>query len=155
MENFSEAEMEKVARATDEFDVVFLFTTKWEPPRPLLQSLAFGKALQQRFFDYHEDVTPERAAAMLGGRILRYENRNNEWIAIIAIERIENARFRSVLKGHSLLSLSSRAALGPVRIRARLPVAATEIAFPTRPLSPILSVPQTCALTTPHRTLRL
>ncbi len=91
VENFSEAEMGKVARATEEFDVVFLFTTKWEPPRPLLQSLAFGKALQQRFFDYHEDVTPERAAAMLGGRIVRYENRNNEWVAIIAIERIENA----------------------------------------------------------------
>jgi hypothetical protein len=57
-----------------------------------LQSLAFGAALQKRFFDYHEDVTPERAAEMLGGRIMRYENRNNEWVAIIAIERVEDAR---------------------------------------------------------------
>ncbi len=98
VENFSEAEMEKVAKATGEFDIVFLFTTKWEPPRPLLQNLAFGEALQKRFFDYHEDVTPERAAAMLGGRIVRYDNWNNEWVAIIAIERVENAsrslRFR-------------------------------------------------------------
>ena len=92
VENFSEAEMERVARATGEFDVVFLFTTKWQPPRPLLQSLPFGEALQKRFFDYHEDVTPERAAAMLGGRIVRYENRNNEWVAIIAIERVEDAQ---------------------------------------------------------------
>jgi hypothetical protein len=91
-ENFSEAEMERVARATGEFDIVFLFTTKWEPPRPLLQSLAFGEALQKRFFDYHEDVTPERVAAMLGGRVLRYENRNNEWVAIIAVERVEDAK---------------------------------------------------------------
>jgi hypothetical protein len=92
VENFSDAEMERVARATGEFDIVFLFTTKWEPPRPLLQRLAFGEALQKRFFDYHEDVAPERAASMLGGRVLRYENRNNEWVAIIAIEREEDAR---------------------------------------------------------------
>jgi hypothetical protein len=92
VENFSEPEMERVAHATGEYDLVFLFTTKWEPPRPLLQSLAFGEALQKRFFDYHEDVTPERAAAMLGGRIMHYENRNNEWVAIIAIERVEDAR---------------------------------------------------------------
>ena len=91
VENFSGAEMEKVARATGQFDVVFLFTTKWEPPRPLLQSLAFGEALQKRFFDYHEDVTPEHVASILGGRIIRYDSRNNEWVAIIAIERVENA----------------------------------------------------------------
>jgi hypothetical protein len=91
-ENFSEAEMERISRATGEFDIAFLFTTKWEPPRPLLQSLAFGETLQKRFFDYHEDVTPQRAAELLGGRIMRYENRNNEWVAIIAIERVENAR---------------------------------------------------------------
>jgi positive regulator of sigma E activity len=92
VENFSEAEMKRVSRATGEFDIAFLFTTKWEPPRPLLQNLAFGEMLQKRFFDYHEDVTPERAAEMLGGRIMRYENRNNEWVAIIAIERVEDAR---------------------------------------------------------------
>ncbi len=30
---------------------------------------------------------------MLGGRIVSYQNRNNEWVAIIAIERVENAHF--------------------------------------------------------------
>ena len=92
VDNFSQAEMERVARATGQFDFVFLFTTKWEPPRPLLQSLAFGEALQKRFFDYHEDMAPDRAAAMMGGRIMRYQNRDNEWVAIIAIERVEDAR---------------------------------------------------------------
>lgn len=92
MENFSLEEMERAARAVGQFDVVFMFTTKWQPPHPLLQSLPFGEALQERFFDYHEDVTPERAAEMLGGRIVRYENRKNEWVAIIVIERVEDAR---------------------------------------------------------------
>jgi hypothetical protein len=92
VENFSEAEMERAAQATGEFDVVLMFTTKWQPPHPLWQTLPFGEAIQERFFDYHEDVTPERAAALLGGRIVSYQNRNNEWVAIIAIERVENAR---------------------------------------------------------------
>ena len=92
LENFSTSEMERAARTTGLFDVVFLFSTKWQPPHPLLQSLPFGEALQERFFDYHEDVTPERAAEMLGGRIIHYENRYNEWVAIIAIERAEDAK---------------------------------------------------------------
>jgi hypothetical protein len=92
VENFSDLEMQRAARATGEFDVVFLFTTKWQPPHPLWQTLPFGEAIQERFFDYHEDVTPDRAAALLGGRIMSYENRNNEWVAIIAVERVENAR---------------------------------------------------------------
>ena len=92
VENFSETEMERAAQATGEFDVVLIFTTKWQPPHPLWQTLPFGEAIQERFFDYHEDITPERAAALLGGRIVSYQNRNNEWVAIIAIERVENAQ---------------------------------------------------------------
>ena len=56
-----------------------------------MQRLAFGKGLQERFFDYHEDLSPTRAADILGGRVVRYLNRNNEWIAIIAIEKVEDA----------------------------------------------------------------
>ncbi len=98
IENFSPLEIERAAQATDQFDVAFLFTTKWEPPHPLLQRLAFGKGLQERFFDYHEDVSPERAAGILGGRVVRYLNRNNEWIAIVAIDKIEDAEARDPSK---------------------------------------------------------
>ena len=92
VENFSAPEMEKASQATNQFDVLFLFTTKWQPPHPLWQTLPFGEAIQERFFDYHEDVLPDRAASMLGGRVVRYENRNNEWVAIVAIERVEDAK---------------------------------------------------------------
>ena len=92
VENFSGNEMERAAKAPGEYDIVFLFTTKWQPPNPLWKTLPFGEAIQKRFFDYHEDVTPERAAALLGGRIVSYQNRNNEWVAIIAMERVEDAK---------------------------------------------------------------
>ncbi len=95
IENFSDLEMLQASRATDQFDVVLLFSTKWEPPFPLLASLPFGRALHERFFDYHEDMNPERAAALLGGRVVDYQNRKNEWMAIVAIEKIENASARA------------------------------------------------------------
>ncbi len=91
LENFSASEMERAAHAPGEYDVALVFSTKWQPPHPLWKTLPFGEALQQRFFDYHEDLTPEQAAAMLGGRVVSYQNRNNEWMAIIAMERVENA----------------------------------------------------------------
>jgi hypothetical protein len=94
IENFSEAEIQKASQASSQFDLAFLFTTKWQPPRPLWTTLPFGEALQKRFFDYHEDMAPQEAAAMLAARVLGYENRNNEWVAIIAVERIENASLR-------------------------------------------------------------
>jgi hypothetical protein len=96
IENFSPLEMTRAAPATDEFDIVLLFTTKWQPPHPLFGVLPFGEERQQRFFDYHEDLPPQAAAGLLGGRVVRYLNRNNEWVAIIAIEKIENAAARGL-----------------------------------------------------------
>ena len=92
IENFSAPEIERTARATEQFDIAYLFTTKWQPPHPLFTGLPFGRRIQERFFDYHEDMAPQPAADRLGGRILTYQNRNNEWIALIAIEKVENAR---------------------------------------------------------------
>lgn len=91
IENFSDFEMLRASHAVDQFDIVLLFSTKWEPPHPLLTSLPFGRALHERFFDYHEDMNPQRAAALLGGRIVDYQNRNNEWATIITIDHVENA----------------------------------------------------------------
>ena len=91
-ENFSESEIRRAAQAKGDFDVAVVFSSKWQPPHPLWKALPFGEALQARFFDYHEDVTPEHAAAVLGGRVVSYQNRNNEWVAIIAMEPVENAK---------------------------------------------------------------
>jgi hypothetical protein len=94
IENFSAPEIVRAAHAIDQFDTAYVFSTKWEPPHPLLESLTFGKRLQERFFDYHEDLSPQAAAGILGGRVTLYENRNNEWIGLIGIEKVENAQLQ-------------------------------------------------------------
>lgn len=94
IDNFSPLNVELTAQATDQFDIAYLFTTKWEPPHPFLAEVFLGKSLQERFFDYHEDILPQRAANTLGGKTETYLNRNNEWIALISIDKIENAAIR-------------------------------------------------------------
>jgi Dolichyl-phosphate-mannose-protein mannosyltransferase len=108
IENFSAPEIARAAQATDQFKVAYLFSTKWEPPRPLFESLTFGRRIQERFFDYHEDMSPKAAAGMLGGRVTFYKNRNNEWIGLVAIEKVENAGIKSsvgVARSRSLVGL--------------------------------------------------
>jgi len=96
IENFSPLEMVRASGETGEFDVALLFSTKWQPLHPLFRGPLFGQSLQQTLFDYHEDLSPRTAVDLLGGRVVRYLNRDNEWIAIIAIEKIENAAAHGV-----------------------------------------------------------
>ena len=96
IENFSALEIERAAQATDQFDVALLFPTKWQPPYPLFRGLPFGEELQERFFDYHQELPPQQVANILGGRTVRYLNRNNEWVAIVVIEKVENAAGRDL-----------------------------------------------------------
>ena len=96
VENFSAPEIERAAQGGQDFDYAYLFSTKWEPPHPLFTWLAFGRSIQERFFDYRQDTSPAVAADILGGRISSQRNRNNEWIALISIERVENAKLHSL-----------------------------------------------------------
>ena len=91
IENFSGAEIARAAQAKEQFDIAYLFTTKWEPPHPLFKGLSFGSGIQERFFDYHADMPPQLAADILGGRLLIDSGINNERVALIAIEKVENA----------------------------------------------------------------
>ena len=134
IENFSDLEMLRASHATDQFDVVLLFSTKWEPPHPLLASLPFGRALHERFFDYHEDMDPQRAAALLGGRVLDYQNRNNEWIAIIAIEHIEN-RVQADL-GNRLRLAKAKNPFTSIRDKARICSPCSSLALPLQTSTP-------------------
>ena len=91
IENFSAPEIERAAQMKEQFDVAYLFTTKWEPPHPLFSDLLFGKKIEERWFDYHVDMPPLQAADILGGRVLLHRNIDNEAIALIAMEKVENA----------------------------------------------------------------
>jgi len=92
LDDFSAPQLLAAARDPSQFDLALVFSTKYEPPHDLFRSFPLWWRWQMRFFAYHHDLPPQAAAQVLGGRIIFRENRNGQWIALIAIERVENAR---------------------------------------------------------------
>lgn len=87
MENFSAAPMAVAARDPSAYDVALIFSTKYQPPNNLFDLAPSWEHLQERYFDYHRDVSADEAARMLGGRVVWREQRRGEWVAIIESER--------------------------------------------------------------------
>jgi len=59
-----------------------VFSTKYDPPGEFRSQ--WWEGVQTKYFDYHRDAPPQEAARILGGRIVYYERRGGEWLAIIA-----------------------------------------------------------------------
>jgi hypothetical protein len=99
IENFSGEQVLSAADARRSFDVVAAFSTKYEPSHPLFASWKTWQELKVRFFGFHRDLPPQVIAQIIGGTIEHMESRNGQWMAIIRVERIEeaSARQRSTL----------------------------------------------------------
>jgi hypothetical protein len=78
--------------ARSEFEIALVFSTKDEPAHPLLQHWQLWQEWKQRFFDDHHDLRPAAATQVLGGNVVYSETRNRQWIAVIELERIVDAK---------------------------------------------------------------
>jgi len=93
IEDFSLDEVLSAAEArrsgSADYDIVLVFSDKYEPARPLLERWTAWTDMKRRFFGYHRDVPPELAAQILGGKIVFIDLRNGQWAAVIEIARNE------------------------------------------------------------------
>lgn len=87
--DFSPEQLASAARNAN-FDIAFVFSTKYEPPRRLWQP-KFWERAQSRFFDYHRDLPPEAIAGILGGEVVFVKHRGGHWVALMRVRRVENA----------------------------------------------------------------
>jgi hypothetical protein len=94
IEDFSLDEVLSAADFRKNFDVALVFSTKYDPPHPLLQRWKKWEDLKGRFFGFHRDLPPEVAARILSGQIVFSEERKGQWIAVIEIDQgeIRNAK---------------------------------------------------------------
>jgi hypothetical protein len=74
----------------ERFDVVFVFSTKYDPPRNWFEHWQSWQRWKMRFFGYHRDVPPEAAAQILGGRLVYSEHRHGEWGAVIEMDNTQS-----------------------------------------------------------------
>ena len=94
IENFSLEQVISAAEFRSHFEVALVFSTKYEPPHPLLERWKTWEGLKRRFFGFHRDLPPAAAAQILGGRVVFSQERKGQWVAVIEMERseIENAK---------------------------------------------------------------
>jgi fumarate reductase subunit D len=94
VEDFTAAQIDLAYAARNDFDVAFVFSTKYQPPHELLANWAAWQRIKERFFGYHRDLLPEEIARRLGGRIVFHKEENGLWVAVIAVDKERDAQLR-------------------------------------------------------------
>jgi hypothetical protein len=87
IEDFSTPQIDLAVRGRDHYDVLVVFSTKYQPPHPLLENWDAWQHIKAKFFGYHRDLLPEDIAQRVDGTIAYHNERNGQWIAVIALER--------------------------------------------------------------------
>jgi hypothetical protein len=85
IEDFSISQIDVAVGARGQFDLAMVFSTKYQPAHPLLENWEFWQRMKEKFFGYHRDLLPEDIAQRLGGAVAYREERNGQWIAVIAL----------------------------------------------------------------------
>ncbi|HLV88093.1 MAG TPA: hypothetical protein VKV39_14000 [Candidatus Sulfotelmatobacter sp.] len=89
IEDFSVDEMMSAAEFRTNFEVALVFSTKYEPARPLMEHWQRWEEWKRRFFGYHRDLPPALAARILGGHVVFSQERKGQWVAVIELVREE------------------------------------------------------------------
>jgi hypothetical protein len=95
VEDFTVEQLMAAADLRSNFDIALVFSTKYEPPHPWFERWRTWEQWKTRFFGYHRDVPPAAAAQILGGRLVYNDLRNGQWVSVIEMERVEEARVQS------------------------------------------------------------
>jgi 4-amino-4-deoxy-L-arabinose transferase-like glycosyltransferase len=91
LQNFSMEQMEQAAQDPGAYDTALLFSTKWEPQSNQLNLGKINQHADTKYFDFHHDLTPSEAAALLHGEVVWQGRRKGEWAAVLRFPRAVNA----------------------------------------------------------------
>ncbi len=92
IENFSLDEIQKAAADPGGYDTMLIFSTKLAPAAGAFSLSRGHEAADRQFFDFHRDVSPAEAAAMLHGDVIWQASRQGEWAAVLRFPRSVEAR---------------------------------------------------------------
>lgn len=91
LQNFALDQIAQAAQDPGSYDTALIFSTKWEPPSNQLNLAKANANTDARYFDFHYDLSPSEAAAMLHGEVVWQERRKGEWAAVLRFPRAVNA----------------------------------------------------------------
>jgi hypothetical protein len=86
VENFTHEKLTAARHNCDAANVAFIFSTKYAPAALPFRLGQRNEKWERSYFGFHEDVSPTDAAALLGGRVVWYEERKGQWAALLALQ---------------------------------------------------------------------
>ncbi len=92
IENFTIEELMSAEELPSGFDVALVFSTKYEPPHPMLENWRAWERIKTEYFGYHRDLPPAAAARLLGGKLIYTETRQGQWVGVIEMQPVQEAR---------------------------------------------------------------
>jgi hypothetical protein len=94
IEDFTSGQVAVATATSNQFDVALVFSTKYQPAHPLFEDWLPWRKLKEKYFGYHRDLAPEEIAQRIGGRVVFHKESDGQWVAVVAVEREENAAVR-------------------------------------------------------------
>ena len=91
IQSFSIDQIMKAAANPGDYDTALLFSTKWAPAPGRIDIARHNAPADARYFDFHEDVRPAEAAAILHGELVWQASTRGEWVAILRFPRVVDA----------------------------------------------------------------
>jgi 4-amino-4-deoxy-L-arabinose transferase-like glycosyltransferase len=92
IEDFAAEQLLAAADERERFDIALVFSTKYQPAPTIFDRWRLWQELKARYFGYHVDMSPETAASVLGGNLVYVERRQGQWVGVIELAKIEEAR---------------------------------------------------------------
>jgi len=92
LEDFTAGQISRAAEEPGKYSTALVFSTKYEPPGPVLRLGRRSEALDRQYFGQHYDLPPETIATQLGGTMVWKQEDHGMWIALIRFNRQFEAR---------------------------------------------------------------
>src|SRR5664280_2153547 len=83
LEDFTQGQIARAASEPEKYSTALVFSTKYDPPTPLLSLGPRSDAMDKRYFGMHHDVPPETIAAQLGGTLVWKKEDQGQWVGLI------------------------------------------------------------------------
>ena len=92
IDNFSAAQIARAAQEPEKYSTALVFSTKYDLHSPLFTLGPMSRAMDERYFDLHDDMQPEAIALALHGDLVWKQEDQGQWIALIHFNRQYDVR---------------------------------------------------------------
>ena len=107
LEDFTAPQIDRAAANRGQFTMALVFSTKYDPPSPLFTLGPRSRALDQRYFGLHQDLSSEEIATRLGGSLIWKRTDQGMAVALIRMNSQPQTAVDSPPLRSSALRISS------------------------------------------------